>query len=192
MIQDDASFERNQIIDKKIIWKFENGEIMLLVNTWITCFQLDIWPQCPQRNEPFKELDDEFMSCKPLLFLMPTSNVDVVGVVRVFWGLKLSVWSCEVVAFELLVACIWFTTPPPRVVKRLFRLWTFVVDDELDVVLVDVAIPCPFNKLFMIWKGIWMGRGGGARSICELVDVASVLLLFAALCCRSCGVPSSR
>lgn len=128
--------------------------------TCITCFQLEIWPQCPQRKEPFNELV-EFVSV-PLL-LLPTS-CDVDGVVKVFWELKLSVW-CVLDAFELL-ACNWFA-PPPREVRRF--LWT-VVDD----------VPaCPFNKLFIIWNGIWIGKGGGASSI-PTFD------------CFSCGVPSSR
>lgn len=136
----------------------------MLVYTWITCFQLEIWPQCPQRKEPFNELV-EFVSVIPLL-LLPTS-CDVDGVVKVFWELKLSVW-CVLDEFELL-ACNWLA-PPPRVVRR-FRLWT-LVDDEVPA--------WPFNKLFMIWNGIWMGKGGGGASSIPALD------------CFSCGVPSSR
>lgn len=156
------------ILEFEIILDVGKGK--LLVNTWITCFQLEIWPQCPQRKEPFNELFVEFVSGIPLLFL-PTSCDDC-GVVKVFWELKLSVWIvwCVLDAWFELLACIWFT-PPPRV--RRFRLWTFAV---------VVEVPAwPFSRLFMIWNGIWMGKGGGGAASSK-----------PELGCFSCGVPSSR
>lgn len=163
MIESIAVIEWVWFINNNFHWLFWRGE--RLVYTWITCFQLEIWPQCPQRKEPFNELFVEFVSGIPLLFL--PASCDDSGVVKVFWELKLSV-GCVLDGFELL-ACNWFA-PPPRV--RRFRLWTLAV---------DVEVPAwPFSKLFIIWNGIWMGSGGGGASSIPQLG------------CFSWGVPSSR